>query len=152
MPDRQRGDTEGEDRHVDARRARHAGHGEIRDLLGAEDRRHERLDRHRRLRVEVVAEGVELVNEARQREEREVEGHHREIDQRAHVAHRRHPQGQDEEHTERERNPVEVRERGAVERRHADVVVEGVDLLDVVAGVAALDLVGVDVERQPLRF
>jgi hypothetical protein len=39
----------------------------------------------------------------------------------------------------------------AIERRHADVVIEDVDLLHIVAVITPLDLVGVDVEIEPFR-
>ena len=66
---------------------------------------------------------VEHVDEAPEREQAEVAGQHREVEQRADVADHRHAQRQQRERAHREGDEVEVGEVGGIELLHADVVV-----------------------------
>lgn len=91
-----------EDRGVERGEPRHAGDDEVRDLLRSQHRRHEPGHLHRRRRVEVVPQDPEPVAEAAEREQAEVDPHHGEVDERRHVADRRHTQGQDDERPEGE--------------------------------------------------
>jgi hypothetical protein len=93
-----------------------------------------------------VPEHVERVGEAREGEHAEVAVEREQVDERAQVAERDDAQQQQGECAEREGQEVEVRERRAIDPRHADVVVERVHLLHVPA-----HRVGEDHELEPLR-
>ena len=66
----------GGDRHRVGAGPRVGVHLEVRDLLIAEHRRHERLDLHRRRRRQVVAVAIQLVAERPERERAEVDEQH----------------------------------------------------------------------------
>ena len=121
-------------------------HLEVRELLVAEERRRERRHLHGGPRVEVVAVLVHLVAERPEREQRR--STRRAPARRPGAPSCRAPRraGRAAPSTPiDERQPLELGEVLDREVPHPDVVVEDVDLLDVLAAVAAHELVAVDV-------
>ena len=97
-----------------------------------------------------MAVGVQPIGEAAERERAEVGEQHRQIDQGHDPADDGGAQRQQREHADRERQHLHLEEVRLRDRLHADVVVQGVDLGEVLAVVASDDLIRVHVEREPL--
>ena len=116
-------------------------------MFHADQQRRERLDVHRRVRIEIVPVLVKPIPERADREDAEVGVDGEEIDHVAHFAENDRAQRHQDDQTEDERHPAHLEEIRLLDRLHPDVVIEIVDLVEVLAvQSAALDFVAVDVE------
>ena len=120
---------------------------EICDLFHADQPRCKRLDVHGCVRIEVVTVLVKSIPERGDRKRAEIRINGEKIDNVAHLAEHNRAQRHQNDQTKNKRHPSHFHEIGFLDRLHADVMIEVVDLDQMLAiQAAALDFVGEDVE------
>src|SRR5581483_5282938 len=120
---------------------------EVRDLFHPYQHRRKRFDVHRRVRVEIVPVLVNAIPKRADGKYTEVGIDGEEMDHVTHLDEHDRTQSHQNNETEDERHPTHLQKVCRLERFHADVVIEIVDLVQMLTvQPAALDFVRKNVE------
>src|ERR1044071_345044 len=129
------GEQDKENRHTEQIRSRlrEAVLAKVCDLFHPDQQRGEWFNVHRRVRIEVVSISVEAVPERADGERPEVRIDSEKIDDVAHLAKNNRAERHQNDQTKNERHPAHLHEIGFLDRLHADVMIEVVDLVEMLA-------------------
>src|SRR5262249_58171794 len=127
------------------------GVGEVGDWLKKKEHGREGFNMDRSVQIEIVPILEKPIQERADGKQTEVRIDGEQIDYVAHLAEHNGSKRHQNDETEDERHPAHLHEVRLLDRLHADVMIESINLIQVLAmQPAALDFVGEDIKIEPI--